>query len=348
MVVQKVWIGHPLLCILEIMIDTVRLGRSGLKVSEVCLGTMTFGRESDKTASYKMLDYFSQQGGFFVDTANGYSNGASEELVGDWMADRGVRDQTILATKVFAHMGPGPNDGGLSRFHIMREVEASLRRLKTDVIDLYQIHRWYTGARIEETARALDDLLRHGKVRYLGCSNLRGYQLASYLKIMDELGFDRFVSIQPAYNAINRSAELEILPLVEQEGLGVVSYNPLAGGLLTGKYSRGRSPETGTRMQAYEYYYRRYFTDDALALTSRFAAHAKAVGMTPAQLALAWVMADDRITAPIIGARSLEQLTDSLGAVDHKLSAEERDAVPAMPPGRWVGEDPVYDQTAYK
>ncbi len=330
------------------MMETVNLGRAGLTVSEVCLGTMTFGRESDKETSYAMLDYFAEKGGFFVDTANGYSKGASEETVGNWMVERGVRDQTILATKVFTHMGPGPNDGGLSRYHVIREVEASLSRLQTDVIDLYQIHRWHPGARIEETARALDDLVRSGKVRYIGCSNLRGYQLASYLKVMDELGLDRFVSIQPAYNALNRSAELEILPFVEQEGLGVVSYNPLAGGLLTGKYSRDRSPATGTRMQAYEYYYRRYFTDDALALTSRFAAHAKAVGMTPAQLALAWVMADNRITAPIIGARNREQLADSLGAVERKLSSEEREAVPAMPTGRWVGEDPVYDQAAYK
>ncbi|MFW5741704.1 MAG: aldo/keto reductase [Spirochaetota bacterium] len=326
----------------------LRLGSSGLKVSEICLGTMTFSREADEKTSFAIMDYYRERGGFFLDTANIYSDGASEQTVGRWIKDRGVRSSVILATKVYGRMGPGPNDEGLSRYHITTEVENSLRRLQTDVIDLYQIHRWHTGSRIDETARALDDLVRAGKVRYIGCSNLRGYQLASYLNYMDSHLLSRFVSLQPAYNAINRSAELEMFPLVEQEGLGVIAYNPLGAGMLTGKYKRaGELPESA-RMQAYENYFKRYYTDQALDVAERFVEHAATIGMTPAQLAIAWVRGDSRVTAPIVGARNVDQLADSIGALDRKLSSEEREAVPAMPPGHWVGEDPVYDRTAYR
>ncbi|MFO8078831.1 MAG: aldo/keto reductase [Armatimonadota bacterium] len=317
-------------------------------MSEICLGTMTFSREADEKTSFAIMDYYREQGGFFLDTANIYSAGASEETVGRWIKDRGVRSSVILATKVYGEMGPGPNDGGLSRYHITTEVENSLRRLQTDVIDLYQIHRWHTESRLDETARALDDLVRAGKVRYIGCSNLRGYQLASYLSYMDSHLLTRFVSLQPAYNAINRSAELEMFPLVEQEGLGVISYNPLGAGMLTGKYKRGGELPESARMQAYENYFKRYYTEQALDVSERFVEHAETVGMTPAQLAIAWVRGDSRVTSPIVGARNVEQLADSLGALDRTLSAEEREAIPAMPPGRWVGEDPVYDRTAYK
>lgn len=328
--------------------ETVRLGTSGLKVSEICLGTMTFAREADEATSFAIMDAFAERGGFFLDTANGYSGGASEETVGRWMKARGNRSSIVLATKVYTHMGPGPNDGGLSRFHVVNEVEASLRRLGTDVIDLYQIHRWHTGSPLEETARALDDLVRAGKVRYIGCSNLRGYQLALYLNFMDRSLLTRFVSIQPAYNALNRAIELEVLPLVEREGLGVVAYNPLAGGMLTGKYRRGESLPSGTRMEAHEFYFKRYYTDQALDVCEAFVKKAAEMGLTSAQLALAWVRADPRITAPIVGARNVDQLADSLGALDRRLSEEDRAAVPSVPPGRWVGEDPVYDRTAYR
>lgn len=328
--------------------NTVRLGTSGLKVSEICLGTMTFLREADEATSFEIMDYFYEQGGYFLDTANVYSAGASETTVGKWVRDRGVRSSVILATKVYGHMGPGPNDGGLSRYHIINEVEHSLRRLQTDVIDLYQIHRWYTEAPLEETARALDDLVRAGKVRYLGCSNVRAYQLLDYLRYMDANTLSRFVSLQPPYNALNRAIELELLPLVEQEGLGVIPYNPLAAGMLTGKYRKGGSLPEGARMQSHEFYYKRYYTDRALETAEQFVAHAPKLGLTPAQLAIAWVQADSRISAPIVGARNVEQLKDSLGKLDRRLTAEERDAVPALPSGRWVGEDPLYDRTAYK
>jgi aryl-alcohol dehydrogenase-like predicted oxidoreductase len=287
-------------------------------------------------------------GGFFLDTANAYSAGASEETVGAWIKERGVRDSIVLATKVFAHVGPGPNDGGLSRLHIIQEVERSLKRLQTDVIDLYQIHRWHTASPIEETARALDDLVRSGKVRYIGASNLRSYQLQSYLHFMDESLLTRFVSLQPPYNAISRAIELEVLPLVEREGLGVIPYNPLGGGMLTGKYRRGGELPKGARLEADKNYNRRYYTDQALEIVEQFVEHAGTIGLTPPQLALAWVRGDDRITAPIVGARSVEQLRDTLGALDRRLTAEEREAVPAVPTGRWVGVDPVYDSTPYK
>jgi aryl-alcohol dehydrogenase-like predicted oxidoreductase len=322
--------------------NTVQLGRSGLKVSEICLGTMTFAREADEAASFAIMDAYVERGGFFLDTANVYSGGGSEETVGRWMKARGCRSNVVLATKVFGRMGPGPNEAGLSRIAIMAEVENSLRRLGTDVIDLYQIHRWYTEAPLEETARALDDLVRAGKVRYIGCSNMRAWQLLAYLSFADRALLSRFVSLQQAYNAINRSAELELLPLCEREGLGVIAYNPLAAGLLTGKYRADAPLPEGSRMQAYEFYQHRYFTDQALEITSGFVARARELGYTPAQLAVAWVKTDSRITAPIVGARTVEQLADSLGALDRPLDPATRETVPAVPPGRWVGTDPVY------
>lgn len=328
--------------------NSVRLGASGLKVSEICLGTMTFAREADEQTSFRIMDYYHEQGGYFLDTANGYSAGASEETVGRWIQARGLRSSLIIATKVHAQMGPGPNDGGLSRLHIIREVEQSLRRLGTDTIDLYQIHRWHPGSPLEETARALDDLVRAGKVRYVGCSNLRAYQLLSYLHYADTHLLSCFVSLQPAYNALNRAIELELLPLVEREGLGVIPYNPLAAGLLTGKYRAGTTAPEGTRMQADAGYARRYYTAEALELAERFVRHATDMGLTPAQLAIAWVRSDPRITAPIVGARSVEQLADSLGALDRALTPDERESVPAIRSGCWVGEDPLYDRTPYK
>jgi aryl-alcohol dehydrogenase-like predicted oxidoreductase len=323
--------------------NTVTLGRSGLKVSEICLGTMTFSREADETTSFAIADYYVERGGFFLDTANMYSDGASEEAVGRWMKARSNRDSIVLATKVYGKMGPHPNEGGLSRIHITREVENSLRRLQTDVIDLYQIHRWDPAAPYEETARALDDLVRQGKIRYVGASNLKAYHLLSFLNYADRNLLSRFVSLQPVYNALNRSIELEILPLCEREGLGVVVYNPLAGGVLTGKYAKGELPK-GSRLEAFDFYYQRYYTEQSLAMATRFVAHAKELGMSPAQLALAWIRAEDRVTCPIIGARNIEQITDTLGALDRTLTPEERAAVPAVPPGRWVGVDPVYDR----
>jgi len=237
--------------------EYVKLGASGLRVSRICLGSMTFGREADEQMSFKIMDRYLELGGNFLDTADVYSAGGSEVVVGRWLKQRGARDSLVLATKVYGIMGPGPNEGGLSRIHILRAVEASLKRLQTEVIDLYQIHRWDPNAPVEETLGALDDLVRQGKVRYLGCSNLAAWHLSKFLHLADQHNWARFVSIQPVYNALNRAIEGEILPLCEEEGLGVITYNPLAGGMLTGKYRRDRPVPTGSRLEAFETYYER-------------------------------------------------------------------------------------------
>ena len=321
---------------------TVALGRSGLRVSQVCLGTMTFGREADEATSFKILDYFADQGGTFIDTADTYTTGATESVVGRWLKARGKREGLVIATKVFHPMGKGPNEGGLSRIHIQQAVEASLVRLQTDVIDLYQIHRWDPTVPIEETIGVLNDLVRQGKVRYVGCSNVRAYQLQSCLDYARGHALSPFVSLQPPYNALNRAIEAELLPLCAEQGIGVLSYNPLAGGMLTGKYRKDAPLPKGARLEAYGFYHDRYYTDQAMEIVESFLKEASRRGVTPAQLALAWVLAEPRISTPILGARSLEQFSDSLKGLEIALSGEERAAIPAVPPAHWVGEDPVY------
>ncbi|MCL4466031.1 MAG: aldo/keto reductase [Chloroflexi bacterium] len=322
----------------------VRLGKSGLEVARVCLGTMTFGREADEPTSRAIIDRYLELDGNFVDTADAYSLGGSEALLGRYFKERGGRDRIVLATKVYQQMGPGPNEGGLSRIHVLRAAEASLRRLQTDVIDLYQIHRWDPNVPLEETLAALNDLVRQGKVRYIGCSNLAAWQLSKYLEAARHHNWSHFVSLQPIYNALNRSIESELLPLCQFDGLGVVSYNPLAGGMLTGKYQREGELPQGTRLAELRNYYERYFTAEALDIVERFGSAARERGTTPAQLALAWVLAEPRVTCPIVGARTLAQLEDTLGGLDIVLTEQERQAVPAVPPGHWVGIDPVYDR----
>ena len=324
--------------------DYVRLGRSGLRVSRACLGTMTFGREANEETSFKLMDRFMELGGNFIDTADAYSAGGSEEIVGRWLRQRGIRDKVVLATKVYGIMGPGPNDGGLSRLHVQRGVEASLRRLQTEVIDLYQIHRWDVNTPAEETLEVLNDLVRQGKVRYIGCSNLAAWQLCGCLRLAERGHESRFVSIQPIYNALNRSIECEILALCQQEGVGVITYNPLAGGLLTGKYKRGESMPVGARLEAFQMYYERYYTPEALDIVDRFVEAARARSVTPAQLALAWVLGEPRVTCPLVGARNLQQLDDTMKGLAISLTPSERAAIPAVLPGRWVGRDPVYDR----
>ena len=321
-----------------------RLGKAGMKVSPVCLGTMTFGREADEKTSFAIMDYFVENGYNFLDTANAYSNGGSEIVVGKWLAERKNRSSIVLATKVYGEMGPGPNEGGLSRLHIQIAVEESLKRLKTDVIDLYQIHRWDPDVTPEETLDALNYLIHQGKVRYIACSNLNAWQLAQFLYLADLHSLSRFVSIQPVFNALNRGIELEILSLCEDQGLGVISYNPLAGGVLTGKYSRGSELPAGTRLDGNEGYRDRYLNDTMFDIVERFVGTAAEMGVTPAQLALAWVMGEPRVTAPILGARNMQQITDSLAGAEIALTAERRAAVPAIPEGKWVGVDPVYDR----
>jgi aryl-alcohol dehydrogenase-like predicted oxidoreductase len=311
--------------------EFVRLGRSGLKVSKICLGTMTFGREADEQTSFRIMDRYMELGGNFMDTADQYSFGISEEVVGRWIAARGVRNQVILATKVYQQMSPLPNDGFLSRYH-------------TDVIDLYQIHRWDPETPPEETLEALNDLVRQGKVRYIGCSNLKAWHLAQYLSLSERNHWSRMVCMQPIFSALNRSIESEILPYCAEEGLGVIVYNPLAGGMLTGKYRRGQPLPQGARLQSSTQYYDRYYTEQALDIVETFVRAAEERGVTPAQLALAWVLGEPRVTCPIVGARNLEQLNDTLGGLAIELTPEERATVPAVLPGRWVGLDQVYDR----
>ena len=324
--------------------EIVNLGHSGLKVSRICLGTMTFGREASEEMSFKLMDRYMELGGNFLDTADQYSKGGSEKVVGRWMKKRGVRDKIILATKVYSVMGPNPNDGGLSRIHIQEAVEDSLRRLQTDVIDIYQIHRWDPDVPIEETMETLNDLVRQGKMRYIACSNLKGWQLSKFLHVAEKNSWSRFISIQPIYNALNRGIENEVLPLCAEEGLGVITYNPLAGGMLTGKYQRNGSMPKGARLEAFDSYYDRYYTEQAMDTVDAFVQAAEERDVTPAQLALAWVLGEPRVTCPIVGARNLEQLNDTLGGLEVELTADEREDIPALPSGRWVGQDPVYDR----
>ena len=247
-----------------------------VRVSRVCLGTMTFGAR--RTRRWRLImDRYVELGGNFFDTADAYSAGASEEIVGRWLKQRGARRDIVLGTKSVQH-GPGPNDGGLSRLHIQQGVEDSLSRLQTEVIDLYQIHRWDPGVPVEETIRALDDLVRAGKVRYIGCSNLTAWQLSKFLHLAESAGLTRFISLQPIYNALNRGIEREILPLCADAGLGVIPYNPLAGGMLTGKYVRGEQRPSGARLGAFSAYYDRYTTSfDVVGLV----AQAQERGVTP-------------------------------------------------------------------
>jgi aryl-alcohol dehydrogenase-like predicted oxidoreductase len=300
-----------------------KLGRTGLKVSQLCLGAMTFGNREwgcDEPTSKRLIDRFLDAGGNFVDTADTYSNGLSEEITG--RALKGKRQQVVLATKVAAPMGPGPNDLGLSRRHVLDGVDASLRRLGTDWIDLYQVHAYDPTTPLDETLRALDDCVRAGKVRYLGCSNYSAWQLMKATALARELGATRYDSLQPQYSLACRTIEREHLPLCREEGIGVIPWSPLAGGLLTGKVRRGQAGE-GTRA-AVDPNWSRFRTEKSFEIADTVVQVAQSLDRTPGQVALAWVMAQPGITAPIFGARTLEQLEDNLGAAQVVLSEDAR------------------------
>jgi aryl-alcohol dehydrogenase-like predicted oxidoreductase len=308
------------------------LGRTGLRVSALCLGAMTFGREADEADSRRLLDRFVEAGGTFIDTANVYGRGVSEEIVGRWLRDR-PRDDLVIATKVRFPMGDGPNDAGLSRKHILASVEASLRRLQTDYIDLFQVHCWDARTPLDETLATLDGLVRAGKVRYLGASNFTGWQLQQAADRCERRGWEPFVCLQPQYNLLERAIEWEVLPVCEQAGLGVIPWSPLRGGWLSGKYRRGMSaPPEASRVavaeqQGWSESWSRYNTDRTWSIVDRLVAVAEAVGRTPAQVALNWVLHRPGVTAPIIGARTVEQLEANLGAAGWELDAEHRSAL---------------------
>ncbi|MBM3675475.1 MAG: aldo/keto reductase [Actinobacteria bacterium] len=301
-----------------------QLGRTGLRVSELCLGTMTFGREADERTSKAIVDRFLDAGGTFLDTANVYSQGVSEEITGRALGKR--RSEVVLATKVRFGMGDGPNDVGLSRRNIRTQVEASLRRLGTDWIDLYQVHCWDARTPLTETLSTLDALVGEGKVRYLGASNFAGWHLAKALGLAAQHGWEPFVCLQPEYSLITRDAERELLPLCRSEGLGVIPWSPLAGGVLTGKYTKDEDFPEGTRGAETEnpitFTYR--LDDRAWQVVEAVRSVAAKTGKSNSQVALNWVANTDGVTAPIIGARNLDQLEDNLAAVGWQLDDEER------------------------
>lgn len=290
---------------------------------------MTFGNQADQTASFTIMDRAWEAGITFFDTADVYpvppslaTSGRTEEIVGDWIAERGVRDQLVLATKARARVGPGANDEGLSRRHLMDAVQNSLRRLKTDWIDLYQVHSFDQSTPLEETLRALDDMVRHGLVRYVGCSNFEAWRLCTALWTSDVLKLARFDSVQPRYNLLDRRIETELLPLCADQQIGVIPYSPLGGGMLTGKYRKDEAPPPDARYIAFNR--QNQLTDPMLSGAARIGALAEARGLTPAQFALGWMMANETVTAPIIGASRPEQLDETLSAAPLDLSAEER------------------------
>jgi aryl-alcohol dehydrogenase-like predicted oxidoreductase len=313
--------------------ETRKLGKSGLEVSELALGTMQFGWTADEETAYGIMDAYVEAGGNLIDTADIYSSwadgnpgGVSEEIIGRWLQARGNRQQIVLATKVRGRMWEGPNGEGLSRAHILRAVDDSLRRLQTDYIDLYQTH-WFDGdTPIEETMGVLDDLVRAGKVRYVGCSNYPAWRLAESLWASDRHGLASYVSLQPHYNLVHRAEfEREMADLVAKYAIGVIPYSPLAGGYLTGKYRPGEPlPDSARAGRIRE----RYLGDTDSgsrygALLDGMAEIGRSRGQGIAQVALAWLLSNPLITAPIVGANSVEQLQGSLAAVGFRLSGEE-------------------------
>ena len=311
-----------------------QLGRTGLKVSEICLGTMTFGNQTDETNAFAIMDIAEQAGINFIDTADVYPLGGdfsmvgrTEEFVGRWIAARGARERIVLATKCRGAMSALPNDEGLSRRHILAACEASLRRLQTDYIDLYQVHAPDPTTPIDETLRALDDLVRSGKVRYIGCSNFPAWQLATALWTSDTLNIARFDCVQPRYNLLFRMIEDELLPLCQAQGVGVIVYNPLAGGMLTPRYVNSPQVQEGSRFalkNAGAMYQKRYWNQAVFEEVSELHARLHERGKEITHVALAWAMAQRGVTCAILGASKPEQLADSLRGVDLALDADER------------------------
>jgi aryl-alcohol dehydrogenase-like predicted oxidoreductase len=307
--------------------EHVRLGRSGLQVSRLCLGTMTFGLQTDEPTAHAILDRAAEGGIDFLDTSDAYplggdlsTRGVTEEIIGRWL--RGKRDRFIIATKCFAPTGPAPFDGGNSRKHIMSAVDASLRRLQTDYIDLYQLHGYDPNTPIDETLATLDDLVHAGKVRYVGCSNFLTYQLVRAYGRSETRGLVKFDSVQPRYNLLFRQIEREMLPFCDEEGVGVIPYNPIAGGLLSGKHDRNAPPPAGSRFtlgNAAQNYQQRYWHDREFSTVEELTKLADQAGVSLVTLSVAWVLAGQAITAPIIGASRPDQLDASLAAAGYTL-----------------------------
>ena len=295
------------------------LGNTGMKVSQLCMGTMTFGREADKNASAEIFHACREAGINFFDCANVYVAGESEKILGELVAE--CRNEIVISSKVYGPMGSDINSRGSSRRNIMQAVEASLKRLNTDRIDLYFLHHFDSETPLEESLRALDDLIAQGKVLYAGVSNFAAWQVAKALGISAKEGWNSVKCIQPMYNLVKRQAEVEILPMALSEGLGVVSYSPLGGGLLSGKYAQHKEFASG-RFATNAAYQKRYAEEWMHDTVQRFTDFAQQHGWHPVSLAVAWVNANPAITAPIIGARTIEQLEPSLQSVEIDVTAE--------------------------
>ncbi len=308
-------------------IPTTRLGRTGLNVSRLALGTMTFGLQTEEAVAHQILTKAASAGVNFLDTADVYplggglpTVGRTEEIVGRWL--KGQRGSFVLATKAVGKMGPNPWDQGASRKHLLDAIDASLRRLQTDYVDLYQLHSDDAATPLDETLEALDAIVKSGKARYVGASNFLAYRIATALGRSDLKGWTRFVSIQPRYSLLFREIERELLPLALQEGVGVIPYNPLAGGLLTGKHKPGSAPTPGTRFTlaaAGELYQGRYWNDRAFSTVQSLQRLAAEAGTPLTTLSVAWTLANPAITAPLLGASRPEQLDDSLAAATYRL-----------------------------
>jgi aryl-alcohol dehydrogenase (NADP+) len=318
-----------------------RLGRTGLKVTEICMGTMTFGNQAPEGIAHAILDRALEAGVNFIDTADIYpvpgsvkTAGRTEEVIGRWL--KGKRHRVVLATKCGARVGPGPNDEGSSRQHILDAIDASLRRLHTAYVDLYQIHWPDTETPLDETLRALDDLVRWGKVRYVGCSNFEAWRLCKALWTSERLHLTRFESVQPPYSLLSRGIERELLPLCAEEGVGVMTYSPLAGGLLSGKYSREQPPPEGTRFALESptgpLYRGRYWDERLFDAVDRVKELAQASGVSPVQLSIAWLLQRPVLTSVILGATRLEHLEEALKALELKLDAATVEALDALAP----------------
>lgn len=312
--------------------EHVRFGRTGLTVSRLCLGTMTFGLQCDEPQSFAILDAAAEGGIDFIDTADVYplggdleSVGRTEEIVGKWL--KGKRDRYVVATKCVGRTGPNPWDQGMSRKHVLDAIDASLRRLGTDYVDLYQLHSYDPTTPVDEALEALDAVVRSGKARYVGLSNWPAYKVARALGRSELKGLAPIASVQPRYNLLFRTFERDLLPLCAEEGVAVIPYNPLAGGLLTGKHAAGPAPE-GTRFtlgRAGAMYQARYWHERQFEAVGALKSLAAEAGMSLATVAVGWVLANPAITSPIIGASKPEQLADSLAAAKAPLPGELKD-----------------------
>ncbi|RMH09195.1 MAG: aldo/keto reductase [Nitrospirae bacterium] len=314
------------------------LGRTGVQVSALCLGCMMFGQQSSEQEAFFMIDRALDEGINFLDTANVYNRGRSEETVGQALTRNGKRHRVIIATKVHGTMDhTDPNARGNSRRHIIEQCEASLKRLQTDYIDLYQIHRPSAEIPMDETLRALDDLVRSGKIRYLGTSTYAAWQVVEALWISKELGLHRVISEQPPYNLLDRRIERELLPMAQTYGLAILPWSPLAEGFLTGKYRPKTAPPADSRLAKDLTWFTTQFTDSAFQVLQRVETLAREKACTPSQVALAWCMQQPGITSPIIGPRTLAQLEDNLGALSIQITDDDRKQLDEVaPPGRVI------------